>query len=243
MDIKQIVKLNNEFYQLISKDFSRTRQKPWEGWGRVVKNIKKYISKEVIFSENSKEETEIKKSKPSKLKISVLDIGCGNGRFCEYVHDYFTDFSYTGIDINNDLLSEGKEKCKNLKGVKSKFLKKDIILDINKIRGKYDVLCNFGVTHHLPNDDFREKWFQSLLNLSKEVPESSMIVLTFWNFTKMPGDYLVSWGEGVEKPRYCHKYSSKEISDLIKMYKQNSFKLIDRYIADNKNLYLIFGKI
>ena len=243
MDIKQIVKLNNEFYQLISKDFSRTRQKPWEGWRRVVKNIEIYFNKEDTFSKNNKQQNVLKKSKPSDIKISILDIGCGNGRFCEYLHDYFTDFSYIGVDINNDLISEGENKCSNLNGVDSKFLKKDIILDLKKIRGKYDVVCGFGVTHHLPNDDFREKWFQSLLNLSKEVPESSMIVLTFWNFTKMPGDYLVSWGEGVEKPRYCHKYSSKEISDLIKMYKQNSFKLIDRYIADNKNLYLIFGKI
>lgn len=243
MDIKQIVKLNNEFYQLISKDFSRTRQEPWEGWGRVVKNIHEYFNEEPKFSKNYKKETKIKRARTSKLEISVLDIGCGNGRFCKYLYDYFANFSYTGVDINNDLLLEGKEKCKNLKGVKSKFLKKDIILDINEIRGKYNVVCGFGVTHHLPNNDFRESWFKSLLSLSKEESKSSMIVLTFWDFTKMPGDYLVSWGKGIEKPRYCHKYSEKELSNLVKMYKQSGFKLIDRYKADNKNLYLIFGKI
>jgi len=59
----------------------------------------------------------------------------------------------------------------------------------------------------------------------------------------MPGDYLVSWGERVDIPRYCHKYSNKEILNISNIFKQNGFKLIDKYNSDNKNLYLIFGKI
>lgn len=243
MDIKQIVKLNNQFYQLISKDFSKTRQKPWEGWGRVVENIKRNFSEKDTIPENNKKDGGSKKDNLANVEISVLDIGCGNGRFCEYLHKSLRHFSYTGVDINNDLLLEGKEKCKKLTGVKTKFIKKDIFLDIKNIKGTYNVICGFGVTHHLPDESFREKWFKSLLNLAKKDPETSMIILSFWNFTKMPGDYLVSWGQKAEKPRYCHKYSGKEISNIVNIYKQNGFKLVDRYDADNKNLYLIFGRI
>ncbi len=243
MNIKQIVKLNNQFYQLISKDFSRTRQKPWEGWGRVVENIKKYFGEKDTLLEKNKIEANSSKDKLNETEIRVLDIGCGNGRFCDYLHKYIGNFSYTGVDINNDLLSEGKEKCSKLPTVQSKFIKKDVILGIKDIKGTYNVICSFGVTHHLPNNDFREKWFLSLLDLVKKDLKNSMVILSFWDFTKMPGDYLVSWGDGVEKPRYCHKYSGEEIAKIIKIYKHKGFKLIDKYNSDNKNLYLIFGKI
>jgi len=243
MDIKQIVKLNNQFYQLISDDFSRTRQKPWEGWGIVVENINKYFEEEGRISEKNKDNKCGEKGRENNFNKSILDVGCGNGRFCEYLSKYFKNFSYTGIDINNDLLLEGKEKCKKIQNVKCKFIKKDIFLDISSVKGAYNVICSFGVTHHLPNTDFRDKWFQSLVDLSHKNSEPSMIVLTFWDFTKMPGDYLVSWGERVDIPRYCHKYSNKEILNISNIFKQNGFKLIDKYNSDNKNLYLIFGKI
>lgn len=243
MNIKQIVKLNNQFYQLISKDFSRTRQKPWEGWGRVVENIKKYFGEKDTLLEKNKIEANSSKDKLNETEIRVLDIGCGNGRFCDYLHKYLGKFSYTGVDINNDFLSEGQKKCSKLTKVESKFIKKDVILGIKNIKSTYNVICSFGVTHHLPNNDFREKWFLSLLDLVKKDLKNSMVILSFWDFTKMPGDYLVSWGDGVEKPRYCHKYSGEEIAKIIKIYKHKGFKLIDKYNSDNKNLYLIFGKI
>jgi len=35
-EVRQILELNERFYQSVFREFSKTRQKPWEGWGRVI---------------------------------------------------------------------------------------------------------------------------------------------------------------------------------------------------------------
>lgn len=81
---EEIVKLNKRFYQLISEDFSRTRQKSWRGWDRVGELLKN--------------------------QDSVLDIACGNGRFYGFLQDKGLKTEYLGIDSSSKLLSEAKRK-------------------------------------------------------------------------------------------------------------------------------------
>jgi 2-polyprenyl-3-methyl-5-hydroxy-6-metoxy-1,4-benzoquinol methylase len=47
--------INREFYRVTAHDFDETRGQPWPGWKRVLPYL--------------------------KLPLSVLDVGCGNGRF------------------------------------------------------------------------------------------------------------------------------------------------------------------
>lgn len=233
MDVKQIVKLNNQFYQSVSKDFSKSRQKPWVGWGRAVNKIEEYFD----FKKNN-----------SKKTLRILDVGCGNGRFFSYINDKLSYISYTGLDINNDLLEDAKNNCASNKRASAKYLKKDVIKDIDKIKGSYDVVVGFGITHHIPDKDFRIKWFDSIINLTNKKPnkekfEKSVVVLSFWDFGEKPGDYLLSWDNKIDTPRYCHKYSDSEIKGIEKQFKDRDFQLLDKYTADSKNLYLIFGRI
>ncbi|HEY5585149.1 MAG TPA: class I SAM-dependent methyltransferase [Ruminiclostridium sp.] len=45
----------------------------------------------------------------------ILDIGCGTGDFLQYLEQRFTDFSYTGVDILEHMISIAKSK--KLKGI------------------------------------------------------------------------------------------------------------------------------
>ena len=243
MNIKQIVELNNQFYQSVSKDFSKSRQKPWEGWGRAVEKIQEYFDFE---------KSDLKKT------LKVLDIGCGNGRFFSYIEDKLPNVRYTGVDINNDLLNDAKKIYTNGKNNSAKFVKKDVIKNLDSIKGSFHVVVGFGITHHIPDKDFRKKWFDSIINLANFKPSKisvagkkpeergghkNIVVLTFWDFEEKPGDYLVSWDNKIDTPRYCHKYSDSEIKSIEEQFKDKGFHLLDKYTADNKNLYLIFGKI
>ncbi|MBW6441908.1 class I SAM-dependent methyltransferase [Patescibacteria group bacterium] len=251
-EINQILELNKEFYQLVGKDFSKTRQKPWEGWGRVIEIIRK--------------ELEEKNKNYDENKVRFLDIGCGNGRFFKFLWENIGNlniegFEYTGVDINNDLLEEATrvQPCKGLSrrlSTRSRprsdprlnphpvFIKEDIFKNIDKIPGKYNVVTAFGVTHHIPDNNFRKAWFSKLPKLLKDEKGClSMLALTFWDFEQKPGDYFLGWKENEKAKRYCHKYSKKEIENLKKMYKNDGLNLINEFEADNKNLYLIFGKI
>ncbi|PXY42407.1 hypothetical protein DMB65_04040 [Flavobacterium cheongpyeongense] len=44
---------------------------------------------------------------------SILDIGCGNGDLCYYLSQYFTNFSYHGIDMIPAFLDNAIEKNKD----------------------------------------------------------------------------------------------------------------------------------
>lgn len=214
--VKDILKLNKDFYQSISKEFLLTRQRPWEGWNRAV-------------------ESTIEALGIGKEKIKVLDLGCGNGRFYDFISKKIENIEYTGVDINNDFIREGLEKYKE-----AKFIKEDIFENLDSIKGKYNIITVFGVTHHIPDDSFRSQWLSKLPNL---LNKKGVLILTFWNFKDKPGDYFLWWKERKDAKRYCHQYSEKEIDTIIEMYKKKGIKLIDRFTSDKENLYLIFGNI
>jgi len=216
---KQILELNKKFYQSVAYSFSETRQTPWKGWGRVVEIINDVLKNE---------------------KIKILDLGCGNGRFLEHIKKSFSNYEYVGIDENEALLKEALGTNKNNKN--AKFIKKDIFKEINKIDGKYKLIVGFGITHHIPNEKFREKWFEDVIKLL-EKDSKVLLIFTFWEFDKKPGDYLISWDNKPEVARFCHKYSKKETGKIISMYKKHNIKLIEKFESDNKNLYLVFGRI
>ena len=60
---------------------------------------------------------------------SVLDLGCGNGRFYEFISKHYPNVKYTGIDTNNGLLSEARKKYGN-----DKFFNMDIFFNISEIK-------------------------------------------------------------------------------------------------------------
>lgn len=213
--VKDILKLNRDFYQSVSKEFSLTRQRPWEGWDRAVETVLKYQGKD-------------------REDVSVLDIGCGNGRFYDFISKKIKSVNYTGIDINNDFINEAKQKYKE-----AKFIKQDIFKYLDKVEGKYDVVCAFGVTHHIPDDSFRSQWFSILPNL---LNDKGILVLTFWNFKEKSGDYYLT-RKDKDVTRYCHQYSEEELNTIIEMYKKYNLKLTDKYTSDKENIYLIFGNI
>ena len=215
--VKQILKLNSNFYQSVSEKFSKSRQTPWLGWDRLLNNINEHF----------------------KGKYKILDLGCGNGRFYNFMSDKVLDCNYLGCDINNDLIIEAKEKCFNRGGHNAKFKVINIFENIKDIKGKYDLVVGFGITHHIPDSNYRRQWF---LDISKLLASKSMLVLTFWKFDKKSGDYLIGW-QNKNIARYCHQYSKKELDDLIRLYKKHEIKLIDKYESDNKNTYLVFGKM
>lgn len=217
--VKEILNLNKKFYQSVSDEFSKTRRAPWSGWGRVVEVVKK-----------------VARGKAGVLtKIKILDLGCGNGRFYEFIKKELPNIDYTGVDINNDLLRKAKEKYKD-----ARFIKKDIFEKLNSVKGEFDVVVVFGITHHLPDEKFRNVWFAYLPKL---LSKNGVLILTFWDFEKLPGDYLIGWNNKKDTARFCHQYSKKELETITKTFKKAGLSCLDSYEADKNNWYFLFGKI
>jgi SAM-dependent methyltransferase len=218
--ILKIISQTEEFYKKNAEEFSKTRQNPWQGWKKLLEIIKNNFSKEAL--------------------LSVLDLGCGNARFCQFLSDNLDGkIDYTGFDNNDFLMIEAI-----LKHPDQRFKKVNVLTELDKIDQRYDLVVAFGLTHHIPGKEFRKKWFESVLNL---VSSQGLAIFTFWNlqsdsrFEKAlsakdleENDYYYSWGDSQEK-RYVHIYDEKEINELSELFKTLGFKLLKTYDSDGKN--------
>jgi len=229
--IRKVINKTNKFYTKHAEEFSKTRQNPWPGWERCVGLIRKNITKE---------------------KVSVLDIASGNGRFYQFLTRTPTpQIEYLGLDNNDYLLVEAV-----LKYQLAEFKNFDVFFGLKALGKTFDVVSIFGLTHHIPGNEFRITWFKSLSNL---LNTDGLLMISFWNlsederFSKAEpakeledNDYYYGWGNSEDK-RYVHIYSEKELKKTQLMLEQKNLKLIDSYYSDGKsgklNKYLIFKRL
>jgi len=191
--------------------------------------------------------------------LSVLDLGSGNGRFYLFLEkNLHKDFNYLGLDQSDSLMDIAIGKY----GTKDNFKQKkfDVISEIEKVKSSYDVVIAFGLTHHIPSQVLRKKWFEAV---GKLINKDGLLIMTFWNLSKEgkksqewlkdglrkmleKGDSFKGWKDIKSELRYVHIYSEEEISKVIKIQKKNKLRLIDRFYSDESknslNLYLIFKK-
>lgn len=201
-------------YDAIADSFSRTREKPWEGFAL----IKKYFSKEK----------------------NVLDIGCGNGRLA----DFFEYKSYTGIDISKNLITlamqramhSGKRTANNIRFEVGNFT----ALPSSK---KFDLAVAVAVFHHLPSRSLRKQALKnvhmtlkdngififSVWNLYQDKYKKQRVsailrsILTFGIFH--PRDLFIPWKKGLNKrKRYYYAFKKNEVVALLR---KTGFDIID----------------
>ncbi|KKS07426.1 hypothetical protein A3K01_00150 [candidate division WWE3 bacterium RIFOXYD1_FULL_43_17] len=223
--INEILKLNEAFYKKASVSFSNTRQNYWKGWGRAVDVLS--------FSDHS--------------TITVLDVGCGNGRFLGFLKERLPklELKYTGVDTSEELLTEAR-----LKYTDGDFIKGDLLEKLPE--EQFDLVACFGVTHHIPGEELRTKFFNGL---SATVANGGHLIITFWNFDTSKavkkledkGDYLLGWDNSTNLQRYCHLYDAGELNDIVDVLGKNGLTLLTTFCEDGKNAasndYFIFRKI
>src|SRR5215216_2276581 len=79
--------INRHFYEVTAESFDQTRQSPWPGWEALLP----YLA-------------------PQQAPLSVLDVGCGNGRFGVFLTKHLgIDVHYHGVDNNAALLERARQ--------------------------------------------------------------------------------------------------------------------------------------
>jgi len=216
-----------DLYSTHGEEFSKTRQSPWEGWEKIVKS----------------EDLRIKK------EVSILDLGCGNGRFLKYLKDEGINVSkYVGIDNSKILLNIAKKE-----NPEAEF----IDVDLNtmewekKVKGEFDLIVSFGVMHHIESFQLRRNILESSAALLKK---GGALAIAYWQFLKDPklkakakkiareNDYELPFGQNGAK-RFCHFVNETE---ALKLESDLPIKRMDSYYADGKskelNYYVIYKK-
>lgn len=238
--ITALNQLNIECYQRIAAAFDDSRQAAWPGWSRVAQQLNTTIN--------------------SPLQ-SVTDIGCGNGRFASFLHQQqllTNASSYLGVDANPSLLAKAEQRLQQL-GVPHQLRQLDIVttlLDHAALPASIEpaqVVVAFGFIHHLPSQELRATFFQSL---DRVLQPGGVVVIAAWQFTSdaklmaktatptvaglgaielETNDYLLSWenGEGETVAyRYCHQVTDQEI---VALTADLPWQQLDSFAADGRN--------
>ncbi len=211
-------------------------------------------------------------NKEDASAISILDLGCGNGRFLSFL-DTSVDKSainYTGVDNNQALLSKAGDSS-TAEHTKTTLYQLDIINSLQKNElitaiesisntKKYDVVVSLGFLHHIPSKALRTKFIEVLYQVTQ--PEG-IVVLAFWQPMKSdrmrakrvdpskvsiktadlePGDTILDWKRGAIAYRYCHHFSDQEIEEY---FFDTNWQILTSFAADGKeklNKYVVLQK-
>jgi len=223
---ENLLKKTKQDYNEIAQEFSATRCQIWEET--------KFLFNDYVMPGDK-----------------VLDLGCGNGRFFEFLKD--KDIHYIGVDFSEKLVEIAKEKYP-----KVKFQVADA-LNLPFPNNYFDKIYSIAVLHHIPSEKFRIQFFEEARRILKP---NGFFILTVWKteskknlnlFIKNTalrltgklekGDTFRPWGNK-DAERYFHYLSEKELTGLAKRTK---FKIIKQGITTNKrgnkkNIYLIVQK-
>lgn len=246
--VKTLNQLNKKFYEQVGKDFSRTRQAAWHGWKKLTLTLDRFHG-----------------------EVKILDVGCGNGRFGEFLKTLDVDneidkWRYVGIDSSEELLNEANNKLGDgnidFELVKGDLIETDWTEKFDDER--FEVIVMFGLLHHLPGFENRKRLIKKLAKLLK--PGGIMIV-SAWQFDRSEkfvikdlrltekakeelaingleeDDYFLGWNNKPGVWRYCHLTKREE---MVRLTENLGLDLIEEFEADGKNgnmnLYQIYQR-
>ena len=225
---RQLVAINRRFYADFAEPFSETRSEPQPGFERLLEWL------------------------PSN-PFSLLDVGCGDGRFGRFLRESGLEITYTGIDMTPGLLERARSADDDA------FLVRDIsqphFLDG---LGAFDCIACLSTLQHIPGHKNR---LRLLLELRDHLLPGGVILLGNWQFLDSarqrrkiadwsevgidptslgPEDYLLTWNRGGQGLRYVASLDEMTIAQLLS---DADLQLLKSFRSDgregNLNLYSI----
>jgi SAM-dependent methyltransferase len=207
--------VNRRFYQERASEFSRSRERPWSGWGEILARAG------ALLPEHPR----------------VLDLGCGNGRFARFLAERLgRPFDYCGVDESALGLAEARRRLPAREGlalVEADFLEGPLP------EGEFDLIALFGVLHHVPG---RENRLRLLTRLSALLARGGLLAFSLWRFDLYerfqqkivpwdeflsrsgveieradlePGDHVLTWGGAQPAYRFCHAMNDDEEREIV----------------------------
>jgi SAM-dependent methyltransferase len=223
--------LNRSFYREQAARFDETRGHPWPGW----EPLRPWL--------------------PATDPLRVLDVGCGNGRFGDWLLTVRGRLDYVGIDASAELLATARGR--RAAGPEAHFVEADLVTsDLDDVVGdaRFDVVACFGLIHHVPGAAHRRRLVRAC---GERLAASGILVFTCWQFEAFErfrkrivpwdraehgvdparleaGDHLLRWGDGAAA-RYCHFTDDAEFDDLAAAAAEAAAgTLAARYRADGR---------
>lgn len=223
-----------KFYDSEAKKYHQTRQKHRSGSKKILNALNTYDNK----------------------KPTIIELWCWWWRWASLLEEKFNkDFSYTWVDISNNLLSLAKKDHPALS-----FEHNDMISYLAKLpQESVDIILAFASFQHIPNEEQR---IALLKNCHRALKYDWIIIFTnracskrfikthrkpiitawlksfisLWKTTRR--DVMIPWtGEKWTQYRYYHLYSLKELKEYSELsgLKISTLEYLDKEWKSTKN--------
>ncbi|MCP4425896.1 MAG: class I SAM-dependent methyltransferase [Chloroflexi bacterium] len=229
--VQQLLDLNRAFYDSLAEPFAATRETPQPGFERLLAAL-------------------------PRVPASVLDVGCGNGRFGHFLAQHNALDHYAGVDFSGELLTKAALR------VTGDYFQRDLSRS-NCLNGliQYDAVVCLAVLQHIPGQTNRARL---LREMGERLESEGRIFLSTWQFMDSerqrrklrdwaeiglsaadvePNDYLLTWQRDGFGLRYVCYVDEMETAVLAQ---QANLQILDQYRSDGKegnlNLYTILAK-
>lgn len=216
---QKLIDLNQTFYTEIADSFVDSRRTPQPGFQRLLD----------FLPDGS---------------ASLLDVGCGEGRFGRFVQSYRPLQRYVGVDFTLDLLAHASA---NTNG---EFLQRDIsrpgcLDDV----GTFNIVACLATMQHIPGHINRLRLLQEM---RQHVGENGRIFLANWQFMDSPRqrrkvrdwslvglspddvephDYLLTWQRDGFGLRYVCQI---DVAETAVLAQAANLHLIDQFRSDGR---------
>ena len=178
-------------------------------------DIRSYIDTPYKFKEIEKFITNKIKKKNNK-SYNLLDIGCGNGNFINFLSSIFPNWNFTGIEFNKKLFKICQDRLGKIENIK--FINSDIFNFKNKNK-KYDVIILNGVF-----GIFKEVLAKELLYKIIELGNKNSEIFIISQFNNFDVDVF---------PKF-RVYNTKSHSPLCGGWNIYSKKTIENWLSKKK---------
>lgn len=198
VELNRMDALVRDFYESRAESFAHTRQTPWHGWTQILRRLPE--------------------------PRTVLDVGCGNGRFLGFMRNRGTQhpFSYEGWDVSNALLRIADRHRPAAVTPTVRWVHRDILRDPWPDPRTHDLVVAWGLMHHVAG---MERRLTLLLRLLERVAPGGSLVVSYWKplhdarlatkakpTTLGPHDVWLPWERG-NHGRYCHSFRDQELRE------------------------------
>lgn len=260
-----LIDLNNTFYQTNAASFAQTRQAPWQGWQRVLDQVRMCLNMREADAHAGVDAP--RGAQKAHAPLVAIDVAAGNLRFERLLAAELGDTMETihAVDDCPSLIDEHSLP------LHTQVHMRDILAQLMQSKDPLaglpagDLVVSFGFMHHVPGRALRERLLDAL---AAHTAPGGIMALSLWRFMDderlaakavaadtqaeqhdlptdglEPGDHFLGWQNSTDTLRYCHHFSSNEIDDIAAHLCKRGLTPCDRFFADGRsgalNAYLI----